>query len=150
VGEGLTHLRAALEIASEIEHRRWKAIASGYLGEVYLLLLDPIGAMAALQAGLASVRSAGSALGMADIEASLAQAYLLAGDLPRAEAILTEALAADQLPRNLPERRLAWAWGELFQAQHQPELALRLADALLASAPGEARHDEDHLHCQRQ
>ena len=142
LGEGLTHLRAALEIASEIEHLRWRAVASGFLGEVYLLLLDPIQAIAALEAGLALVRSAGSAYWMEDIVASLAQAYLLAGDIPHAEALLTQALAPDQLPRNLPERRLAWVWGELFLAQHQPELALRRADALRASAQGEAPRAE--------
>jgi DNA-binding CsgD family transcriptional regulator len=142
VGEGLTHLRAALEIASEIEHLRWRALASGCLGEVSLLLLDPSGAIPALEAGRALVRSVGSAFWMADIEASLAQAYLLAGELPRAEAILAQAMAPDQVPRNLPERRLAWVWGELFQAQHKPELALHLADALLASAPGEVSRAE--------
>jgi DNA-binding CsgD family transcriptional regulator len=142
VGEGLTHLRAALSIASEIGHRRWRALASGCLGEVSLLLLDPIEAIAALEDGLTLVRSAGSALWMADMVASLAQAYLLAEDLPRAEAILAQAMAPEQLPRNLPERRLAWVWGELFLAQHKPELALRLADALLASAPGEVPRAE--------
>jgi len=142
LGEGLTHLRAALEIASEIEHRRWRALASAYLGEVYLILLDPIRAIAALEAGLALVRSAGAAYEMTDIVASLAQAYLLAGDLPCAEAMLAQALAPEQLPRNLPERRLAWVWGQLFLAQHRPELALRVADALLASAPGEASRAE--------
>jgi len=142
LGEGLTHLRAALEIASEIEHLRWRAVASGFLGEVYLLLLDPIHAIAALEAGLTLVRSAGSAYWMEGIVASLAQAYLLAGDLPRAEATLAQALAPEQIPRNLPERRLAWAWGDLFQAQHKPELALRVVDALLASAPGESSRVE--------
>src|SRR5438132_1529097 len=38
VSEGLTHLRAALEIASEIEHLRWRALTSVCIGEVYLLL----------------------------------------------------------------------------------------------------------------
>jgi DNA-binding CsgD family transcriptional regulator len=142
LGEGLTHLRAALEIASEIEHRRWRALASAYLGEVYLLLLDPIGAIAALEAGLALVRSEGAAYELTDIVASLAQAYLLAGDLPCAEAMLAQALAPEQLPRNLPERRLAWVWGDLFLAQHQPELALDRADALLASAQGKASRVE--------
>src|SRR5205823_5913690 len=84
LGEGLTHLRVALEIASEIEHRRWRAMASGFLGEVYLLLLDPVQAIAALEAGLALARSAGAAYEMTDILASLALAYLLTGDLPRA------------------------------------------------------------------
>jgi predicted ATPase/DNA-binding CsgD family transcriptional regulator len=142
LGEGLTHLRAALEMASEIEHRRWRALASACLGEVSLLLLDPIGAIAALEAGLALIRSAGAVYEMTDIVASLAQAYLLTGDLPRAEAMLAQALAPEQLPRNLPERRLAWVWGQLFLAQHKPELALRLADVLLASAPGEASRAE--------
>ncbi len=38
----------------------------------------------------------------------------------------------------MQERRLLWTWGELALAQHKPERALGLANALLASVPGEA------------
>jgi DNA-binding CsgD family transcriptional regulator len=33
---------------------------------------------------------------------------------------------------------MLWVWGELALAQHKPETALRLADALFASAPSDA------------
>lgn len=36
------------------------------------------------------------------------------------------------------ERRAAWAWGELALAQREPDVALRIADRLIASAPGAA------------
>ncbi len=139
LGEGLVHAQAAREIATEIENRQWMAGSSCSVGEVHLLLLDPTQAIAALEAGLAIARTQDSAFWMGNITASLAQAYLLAGDLPRAAAILEQAMSPEQAPRNVQERRLAWAWGELALAQHKPARALHMADALLASAPGEAQ-----------
>src|SRR3712207_8681128 len=48
---------------------------------------------------------------------SLVLAHLQAGELTWAEEVLGAALPAEALaaapPRNLAERRLAWAWGEL-------------------------------------
>src|SRR5260370_36934406 len=45
----------------------------------------------------------------------------------------------EQSPANAPERRMSWAWGELALASDEPEIALGIADRLLASAPGAAR-----------
>src|SRR5260370_12638214 len=45
----------------------------------------------------------------------------------------------EQPPANAPERRMSWAWGELALASNEPEIALGIADRLLASAPGAAR-----------
>ena len=67
----------------------------------------------------------------------MAQAYLLARDFPRAEAALEQIIPHDQFPRTILERRAVWVRGELALALHKPESALRLADGLLASAPGE-------------
>src|SRR5258706_11752744 len=52
LGEGLTHARAALQIATEIENPQWMVGSCCALGEAYLVLLDPIQALAALEAGL--------------------------------------------------------------------------------------------------
>ena len=102
------------------------------------MLLDPIQAIAALEAGLAIARTQGSVFWVGNITASLAEAYLLTGDLPRAAAVLEQAMSPEQAPRNLQERRMAWAWGELALAQHKPDRALHLADD--CSRPLPARH----------
>ena len=49
------------------------------------------------------------------------------------------ALPREQEPRTLMQRRLSWAWGELALAQGAPAVALRIAERLIASAPGEMR-----------
>src|SRR5258708_4319153 len=74
-----------------------------------------------------------------NIRVALARAFLLAGDFPRTEAALEQIIAQDQAPHTILERRVSWVWGELALARHQPDVALRLADALIASAPGEAQ-----------
>src|SRR2546430_16982396 len=67
----------------------------------------------------------------------MARAFLLTGELPRAEMTLEQLLPHGQIPRSIQERRAAWARGGLALAQHRPHLALRLADELLASAPSD-------------
>jgi RNA polymerase sigma factor (sigma-70 family) len=79
---------------------------------------------------------------MGNIAVALAQAARLSGDLPRAAAILEQAIPADHVPCNQWERSLAWAWGQLALAQRQPDLALRRAETLLASAQGFAREEQ--------
>jgi DNA-binding CsgD family transcriptional regulator len=48
-------------------------------------------------------------------------------------------MPASQQPANSPERRISWAWGELALASDEAEMALDIADRLLASAPGATR-----------
>jgi len=48
-------------------------------------------------------------------------------------------MTGSQQPRNAPERRMSWAWGELALASDEPEMALDIADRLIASAPGTTR-----------
>ncbi|MGH9174715.1 MAG: LuxR C-terminal-related transcriptional regulator, partial [Vicinamibacterales bacterium] len=75
--------------------------------------------------------------------ANLAMARLQRDDLSRAAAVLTAAMPLDTLwerpPRDKPERRVAWAWGELALARGDPELALRIVTRLLDTAPGAPR-----------
>src|SRR5207237_10854431 len=66
-------------------------------------------------------------------------AALLPGALPRAEAVLNAVMTGSQQPANSPERRMSWAWGELALASDEPEMALDIADRLLASVPGTTR-----------
>jgi len=142
LGAALSSARAALEIALEIENRQWIVGSYNSMGDVYLSLLDPFQALAMLEAGLEVASALGSAFYLGNITASLAQAYLLVGDLPHMESVLAQAISPEQGPRNLQERRMLWAWGELALAQRMPEMALCLADNLLSTAPGEIQGGE--------
>jgi len=74
-----------------------------------------------------------------NITAYLARAHLLQGTVSQAEAALQAVMARSQRLANVPERRMSWAWGELALAGDEPEMALSIADRLLASAPGAIR-----------
>jgi DNA-binding CsgD family transcriptional regulator len=50
-------------------------------------------------------------------------------------------MARSQQPANSPERRISWAWGELALARDEAEVALGIAERLLASTP-EAKKDQ--------
>jgi len=139
VSQGFAHARESLRIASEIQHVQWQAAAYCSLGYLYLLLLEANLAVEALEAGLALARDIGSAWWIGNITAYLAQAYLLQGARPRAEAALQAVMGREQQPANSPERRVSWAWGEFALANNEAELALDIVERLLASIPGEAR-----------
>ena len=106
---------------------------------MYHLLLEANLAVQALETGLRLASDTGSAWWAGNITAYLARAYLLQGALPRAEAALKAVMPREQPPAISPERRMSWAWGELALASDEPEMALSIADRLLASAPGAAR-----------
>jgi DNA-binding CsgD family transcriptional regulator len=139
LGRGLLHAQESLRIATEIQHTQWMAGAYFTLGHVYLLLFEANLAVQALETGLTLATDIGSAWWVGNITSYLAQAYLLQGALPRAEAVLQAVMARSQQPANSPERRISWAWGELALAADEPELALNIADLLLASVPGATR-----------
>ena len=139
LGRGLAHGQESLRIATAIKHSQWMAGAYFTLGHVYVLLLEANLAVQALETGLALATEIGSAWWAGNITAYLARACLLQGALPRAEAVLQAVLARSQQPANSPERRISWAWGELALAGDEPEMALSIADRLLASAPGATR-----------
>lgn len=138
LGRGLAHSQEALRISTEIEHVQWRAGAYCTLGRVYLHLLEANLAVKALEAGLALATEIGSAWWIGNVTAYLARAYLLQGAMSRAESVLAAVMAPMQPPASSPERRVAWAWGELALARDEPALALSIADQLLASAPGAA------------
>jgi DNA-binding CsgD family transcriptional regulator len=136
LGRGLAYTQESVRIASEIQHAQWLAAAYFTLGRVYFLLLEANLAVQAFETGLALARDIGSAWWVGNITAYLARAYLLQGALPRAEAVLQAVMAREQQPANSPERRVCWVWGELALARDEAEVALGIADRLLASAPG--------------
>jgi DNA-binding CsgD family transcriptional regulator len=135
-GQGLAHTRESLRIATLIQHTQWLAAAYFTLGRVYLLLLDSTLAVQAFETGLALAKNIGSAWWIGNISAYLAQAYLLQDQPQRSEAVLQAVMARGNQPVNSAERRVGWVWGELALATGEAEMALGIAEQLIASAPG--------------
>jgi DNA-binding CsgD family transcriptional regulator len=138
-GRGLAHAHKGLQLAMEIEHQQWIVGAHCILGQIYVLTLEPALALHHLDAGLPLAEKLGSAWWMGTIRAYQALAYLLEGKGKQAEASLKTVMTREQEPRTLTERRLAWVWGKLVLAQGEPQVALQIAEQLIASAPGELR-----------
>jgi predicted ATPase/DNA-binding CsgD family transcriptional regulator len=138
-GEALRHARAALQIATSIEHRQWIAATYKALGRIFIAMQAPDQAIHNLRAGLSLARALGSDVFIGEISDSLALAYLLRHDLAQAKATLVAVWPYDQISRSLAERRMTLAQGELALAQGAPDLALRIAEQLIESAPGAAR-----------
>lgn len=138
-GPALTHAQAALEIATSIEHRQWMAATYEALGQIFIALLAPDQAIQYLLSGLELARALGSKVFIHKSTSSLATAYLLNHDLPRAAATLAPLLPPDQIPRSLEERRLITSWGMLALAQGRPDQALRIAEQLSETTPGVMR-----------
>jgi len=106
------------------------------LGHIYVLLLAPALAMAALEGGLSLAEALGSTFWIAALAAHLGRAYILNHNLPAAQAALQAVMPREQQPRTMAERDIALAWGELVLAQGEAGPALQMAEHLLASAPG--------------
>ncbi len=137
LGAGLMHSQEALRIATEIQHAQWRAGAYWAMGNTYLALREANLAIQAFEAGLTIASAIGSAYWIGHFRAYLSLAYLLKGALPQAEAVLVAGTSREHTPRNLPERLMVWAWGEVALANAEPEAALRLAERLLSTVPGE-------------
>jgi DNA-binding CsgD family transcriptional regulator len=139
----LAHANESLRIALEIDHQQWIAGARFTLGVAYVRMLVPEAALEQLLAGLPLAHTLKSAWWIGNITAYLALAYLLKHDLAHAESVLAKALPLDVLrarpPCNLPERRVAWVWGELALARGDSDQALWIAELLIDSAPGTPR-----------
>ncbi len=135
-GTALEHGTDALSIATEIEHQQWMAASYWSLGQTRVALLAPPAAISQLEAGLGLARMLGSAWWLAHLSASLAHAHLLNDDPQSAASVLEVALARREQPRIMPERRVAWMWGEVTLAQGDPVTALSICEALIGSTPG--------------
>jgi len=138
-GAAQTHAQEALRTATEIGHQQWMAATSCVLGRLLTLMLDPTQAIQLLETGLPLAHTLGSAWWLGNIRTHLALAYLLRRENAKARAVLEGAMLADVQPRNLSERRMLWAWGELALAEGNGQEALRIASRLLASPPGANR-----------
>lgn len=136
LGPALIHAREASRVASAIDHNQWRVGSAAGTGYIYFLLLNHAQARATWQMGLAQARELGSTNWITNLASHLALACMSQHDLPAAEAVLTEVMSREQLPRNYAERHLAYAWGELALAQGAPEAALRITEHLLETALG--------------
>jgi DNA-binding CsgD family transcriptional regulator len=134
-GEALTHLRHALHIATEIEHQQWLAATHCVFAQLYFNLLAPDLAIQHAEKGMELARQLGSYWWSDNIAAYHALSYILKNDFSQAEAVLSATISRDEQPRHLGARRVIWAWGRLALAQKEPEVALRIAEQLIASAP---------------
>lgn len=137
-GRALALARESLGIARGIAHQQWMAGLRFCLGCAYYCLLEPELAIDEFEQGLALARTIGSAWWIGNITAHLALAYMQQREYMRADEVLRSAFGPEQSARSLPERRMAWAWGELALAQDKPVTALAIAERLLTSAPAEA------------
>jgi DNA-binding CsgD family transcriptional regulator len=132
----LAHAQLALHLAADIAHQQWMAGAYYVFTHTYVLLLAPHLALQQAEAGLALARSSGSSWWINTIATYDTLAHLQRKELGLAEALLSTVMLPEDSPRSLGERRVAWAWGELFLQQGKPMQALERAQSLLASAPG--------------
>jgi DNA-binding CsgD family transcriptional regulator/tetratricopeptide (TPR) repeat protein len=137
-GLALSHAQEAQRIATEIGHQQWRVATHHCFGHIYLLLLAPAPAITTLEAGLLLAQELGSTFWIATLVANLGLTYILKHDLPAAQATLRAVMPCEQFPRSVAERDITLAWGELALAQGKPDTTLRIAEQLLASAPGES------------
>lgn len=137
-GDALAHVATARQLAEGIGHRQWSVATHWSAGMIFVTLLMPDRAVAALELALPLARRLGSAFWINTTIAYLGHAHRLAGDVASTRALLAPALPADRPPANTQERRLVWAWAELLLAEGDAAAALRIAEELISSVPGEA------------
>lgn len=130
-------IRGGLEIAREIEHRQWMAVAHFSLGAVYLDLLAVSEAQKQLEQGLALAHELGSVNWIRNISGALASAYIAQGtrpELSRAESVIDAVLEADMPAVTVGQRHVWCARAELALARGEHELALQIIEKLIRFA----------------
>jgi DNA-binding CsgD family transcriptional regulator len=132
---GLAHAQRGLQIATEIDHQQWMAGAHCFLGQIYVLMLEPTLALEHVKTGKRLAQQLGSAWWVGNSVAYQALAYLYKGEVSQAEEVLRAVMPPTKIPGLLQERRMMWVWGEIALAKGEPVQALRLAERLLQSAP---------------
>jgi DNA-binding CsgD family transcriptional regulator/tetratricopeptide (TPR) repeat protein len=135
LGLALSRARDAARIATDIGHQQWRIGAAFAHGCTLLAMGAPDLALADLEAALPLARGLGSDWWIGNVSAYLGLAHTLRADFASAAATLAGVLASGQAPRTMPERRVAWVWSVLMLARAEPEMALRVADSLIATTP---------------
>ena len=126
-----------LGLADELEHRQWSTAAQHALGCLYLDLLDLTTAQRHFERGLALAREMGSGVWLGTIASGLASALAQNDEGERAEVLLDE-FAASRPPRAAAAEFVLRTRGEVALLRGRPELALAIADEVLAL---NAQHD---------
>lgn len=137
-GPGIDYALEAHRVAIDIGHRQWMVATAFVLGRTYVMLHAPAQAVPTSEAALSLARELGSMYWIATCAANLGRAQMVNGDLPAAGVALGAVMPRDHQARTMPERGLALAWGELALAQGEADVALRIAERLLASAADSA------------
>jgi len=131
----LESARRGLEIAQEIEHRQWMTAAHCALGAIHHDLLALAEARPHLEQALTLAMETGSLHWIHCATGYLASLCTAQNELDRATAILDSSLPADSPSQTLGQR-LAWcARAEHALARGDAEVALQIADQLIASTP---------------
>ncbi len=136
VGEALALAHEGLRFATEVEHVQWMTGAAFTIGQTYTLVLAGAEAIAALEPAFERARVLGSAWWIGNCGSYLALAYVLHGDLDRAEVTLDAAWKRDRAPNALAERRVLWVSGILDLERKRPAEALDAAQRLIDTARG--------------
>ncbi|MFQ5859688.1 MAG: tetratricopeptide repeat protein, partial [Anaerolineae bacterium] len=126
--------RAGLDVAQDIAHHQWMTGAYCALGALYLDLLALPAARQHLEQALALAKEVGSWHWIRTATGHLACTCILQDELTLAETLLNTALGSDAPCRTIGERMVWCARGELALAAGDPDLALQIADQLIASA----------------
>ncbi|HZP57717.1 MAG TPA: AAA family ATPase [Dehalococcoidia bacterium] len=135
VSDAEAHIQAGLRLAEECGHRQWATGARFALGSMYWLALWFEDAVAVLEEGLRGAREIGSWWWIDNVSCYLALSLHAAGRREPARAVLDDAMPDGREPRNLSERRIAWARAEIALAEGDAADALRRARALRALPP---------------
>jgi DNA-binding NarL/FixJ family response regulator len=126
--------REALAILEEIEHRQWMTHVYCALGALHLDLLALEEAQQYLEQARALAHQIGSSHWIHCTTGYLASTYVLQHQHTKAEAVLSAVLTPTMVLKTLGQR-LAWcARAELALAHNEPQLALQIVEALIASA----------------
>ncbi len=137
-GKALQVLQQGIEIAADIGHREWLVGNLFALGVLYCELLAPEKALIELQRALELAEELRSQYWINHVTGAQATAYILFGDLSRAEDSL-DAVLTSQTPMDTKGRRYCWARrAESALASGEPTAALSLTDRLIDTAYGMA------------
>ncbi len=134
-GRALELGRQGLALADKIEHRQWATASRWALGAILLDLLALEEAREVLEEGWKLATAIGSRHWIGCIAGLLTTTYLAQGPPVQAEAVLAEALPPGTPFQSVGQRAVWCGRAELALASQEPQEALRISNALLASHP---------------
>ena len=132
--EAIDRAASGLRIAEEIQHLQWMAGGHTALGSIYLDLLEYDRAIANLAEARALGYRVDSPNWIKTATGNLALAYVQAGKLAEAEAVLADVLTDDTPMHTVGQRTSWWGKAELLIAMGDAAGSLEIVDRLIASA----------------